>query len=128
MYTIQTNASGTRSMEISEENLQTIEKYALFQHLIDSNGIVDESVLDKLKLNIRSLITSEEGNNKELLDLCIDVIYHNNMKAFGLHQLILLYIQWEKEKNKDEEELKAEVSNEDEAVEENVPFRRYMPG
>ena len=35
MYTIQTNASGTRSMEISEENLQTIEKYALFQHLID---------------------------------------------------------------------------------------------
>ena len=65
MYTIQTNASGTRSMEISEENLQTIEKYALFQHLIDSNGIVDESVLDKLKLNIRSLITSEEGNNKE---------------------------------------------------------------
>ena len=94
MYTIQTNASGTRSMEISEENLQTIEKYALFQHLIDSNGIVDESVLDKLKLNIRSL-----------LDLCIDVIYHNNMKAFGLHQLILLYIQWEKEKNKDEEEI-----------------------
>ena len=98
MYTIQTNASGTRSMEISEENLQTIEKYALFQHLIDSNGIVDEPV-------IRSLITSEEGNNKELLDLCIDVIYHNNMKAFGLHQLILLYIQWEKEKNKDEEEI-----------------------
>ena len=93
MYTIQTNASGTRSMEISEENLQTIEKYALFQHLIDSNGIVDESVLEKLKLS------------KELLDLCIDVIYHNNMKAFGLHQLILLYIQWEKEKNKDEEEI-----------------------
>ena len=55
-------------MEISEENLQTIEKYALFQHLIDSNGIVDESVLDKLKLNIRSLITSEVGNNKELLE------------------------------------------------------------
>lgn len=98
MYTIQTNASGTRCMEISEENLQTIEKYALFQHLIDSNGIVDESVLEKLKLNIRSLITSEEGNNKELLDLCIDVIYHNNMKAFGLHQLILLYIRWEKKK------------------------------
>ena len=45
MYTIQTNASGTRSMEISEENLQTIEKYALFQHLIDSNGIVDLSLI-----------------------------------------------------------------------------------
>ena len=63
MYTIQTNASGTRSMEISEENLQTIEKYALFQHLIDSNGIVDESVLDKLKLNIRSL-------RKEIIKNC----------------------------------------------------------
>ena len=62
MYNIQTNASGTRSMEISEVNLQTIQKYSLFQHLIDSNGIVDESVLDKLKLNIRSLIASAEGS------------------------------------------------------------------
>ncbi len=97
MYTIQTNASGTRSMEISETDLQTIRKYSLFQHLIDSNGIVDESVLDKLKLNVRSLIASDEQNCKDLLDLCIDVIYHNNMKAFGLHQLILLYIGWENE-------------------------------
>ncbi len=104
MYTIQTNQSGTRSMEISEENLRTIEKYSLFQHLIDSNGIVDEDVLDKLKLNLRSLIVAEEGNSKDLLDLCIDVIYHNNMKAFGLHQLILLYIKWEKEKDEEEDE------------------------
>ena len=101
MYTIQTNASGTRSIEISEVNLQTIQKYSLFQHLIDSHGIVDESVLDKLKLNIRSLIASAEGNCKELLDLCIDVIYHNNMKAFGLHQLVLLYIGWESELKKE---------------------------
>ena len=105
MYTIQTNASGTRSMEISEENLQTIEKYALFQHLIDSNGIVDEPVLEKLKLNVRSILESSASTDNNLLDLCLDVIYHNNMKAFGLHQLILLYIQWEKEKNKDEEEI-----------------------
>ena len=98
MFTIQTNPSGTRSMNISEEHLRTIEKYALFQHLIDSNGIVDESVLDKLKLNLRSLIASAETNSKDLLDLCIDVIYHNNMKAFGLHQLILLYIEWERRK------------------------------
>lgn len=104
MYIIQTNASGTRSMEISEENLMTIDKYALFQHLIDSNGIVDESVLDKLKLNVRSLIASAEGNCKDLLDLCIDVIYHNNMKAFGLHQLILLYIKWNDEKQEKIEE------------------------
>ena len=74
MYTIQANPSGTRSMEISEENLVTIEKYSLFQHLIDSNGIVDEAVLEKLKLNIRSLIASQEEDSKDLLDLCIDVI------------------------------------------------------
>ena len=30
MYTIQANPSGTRSLEISEENLATIEKYGLF--------------------------------------------------------------------------------------------------
>ena len=47
MYTIQTNASGTRSMEISEENLQTIEKYALFQHLIDST---DSSTIPLLSI------------------------------------------------------------------------------
>ena len=98
MYTIQTNPSGTRSMEISETHLETIDKYALFQGLLDSNGIVDESVLDKLKLNVRSLIASMEENSKDLLDLCIDVIYHNNMKAFGLQQLILLYINWKRDK------------------------------
>ena len=43
MYTIQATPRGTRSLEISEENLATIEKYGLFRHLIDSNGIVDES-------------------------------------------------------------------------------------
>ncbi len=103
MYTIQTNASGTRSMEISEANLETIRKYSLFQHLIDSTGIIDEDVLEKLKLNIRSLIAAQESDSKDLLDLCIDVIYHNNMKALGLHQLILLYIKWIKEQEEKEE-------------------------
>ena len=104
MYTIQVNPSGTRSMEISEENLVTIEKYSLFQHLIDSNGIVDEAVLEKLKLNIRSLIASQEEDSKDLLDLCIDVIYHNNMKAFGLQQLIKLYLTWLSKQEAEEEE------------------------
>lgn len=103
-YTIQSNPTGTRSMEISEENLATIEKYGLFRHLIDSNGIVDETVLDKLKLNIRSLIASQVEDSKDLLDLCIDVIYHNNMKAFGLQQLIKLYLQWLNEPESEEEE------------------------
>ena len=107
MYTIQANPSGTRSIEVSNENLRTIEKYALFRHLIDSTGIIDEAVLDKLKLNIRSLIASQEEDSKDLLDLCIDVIYHNNMKAFGLQQLIKLYLTWlsspeaEEERNND---------------------------
>lgn len=92
MYTIQANLSATRSIKVSEANLNTIEKYALFRHLIDSNGIVDESVLEKLRLNIRSLIAAQEEDSKELLDLCIDVIYHNDMKAFGLQQLIKLYL------------------------------------
>ena len=104
MYTIQANPSGTRPMELSEENLRTIERYALFRHLIDSNGIVDEAVLDKLKLNIRSLIASQEEDSKDLLDLCIDVIYHNNMKAFGLQQLIKLYLVWFNSQEAEEEE------------------------
>ena len=81
----------------------------MFQHLIDSNGILAASVLDKLKLNMRSLIVSSEGNCKDLLDLCIDVIYHNNMKAFGLYQLIQLYIKWQREQ---EGSLSPELLNE----------------
>lgn len=91
---IQSNASGTRSIEVSDEHLLTIEKYQLFRDLIDSNGYVDEQVLDKLKLNIRALLEGDAGKDKTLLDLCLDVIYHPNMKAFGLQQLVLLYINW----------------------------------
>lgn len=110
MYTIQANPSGTRSLEVSENNLITIEKYGLFRHLIDSNGIVDESVLDKLKLNIRSLIASQVEDSKDLLDLCIDVIYHNNMKAFGLQQLIQLYLKWLSEQDATEDDTEDENS------------------
>lgn len=72
----------------------TIDRYALLRNLVDSNGIVDEDVLDKLKFNVRSMLESETGTDKDLLDLCLDVIYNANMKAFGLHQLVLLYIDW----------------------------------
>lgn len=96
---IQSNASGTRSIEISDAHLETIEKYQLLRDLIDSSGYVDEQVLDKLKLNIRSLLEGQTGLDKGLLDLCLDVIYHPNMKAFGLQQLVVLYINW---KNKQE--------------------------
>ena len=91
---IQANTSGTRSIEIENLHLQTIDKYQLFRDLIDSNGYVDEQVLDKLKLNVRALLEAQAGLDKDLLDLCLDVIYHPNMKAYGLQQLVLLYINW----------------------------------
>ncbi len=94
MHTIQLNEKGSRHLEISESDFFTIEKYALFTDLVDSNGYVDETVLNKLKLTVRSLIANSNENTKDLLDLCIDIIYHDNMKAFGLKQLILAYNQW----------------------------------
>lgn len=94
MYKIQTNESGTRHIEVSDSHLATIERYQLLRDLIDSNGFVDESVVDKLRLNIRSLLETGNGTDRELLSLCFDVVYHTNMKAFGLQQLIVLYINW----------------------------------
>ena len=96
---IQSNSSGTRSIEVTENHLQTIDHYQLFRDLIDSNGYVDEQVLDKLRLNIRSLLEGDAGKDKNLLDLCLDVIYHHNMKAFGLQQLVLLFINWKDQSN-----------------------------
>ncbi len=88
---------GSRTMAISEENLETIEKYALFSDLLDSNGIVDAGTLEKLQLNVRALLEHTNGA-PELVTLAHDVVFHENMKALGLHQLILLYLEWEKEK------------------------------
>lgn len=99
---IQANASGTRSIEVTEEHLQTIEEYSLLKNLIDSNGFIDEAVLDKLKLNVRSILGSQQAADKRLLDLCLDVIYNPNMKALGLHNLVLLYIEYTN--NKDTEQ------------------------
>ena len=97
MFNVQANPSGTRSIEVSEEHLQTIERYQLLRDLIDSNGIIDETVLEKLRLNIRSLLESQTETDKALLDLCLDVVYNSNMKAFGLHQLVLCYIEWKEQ-------------------------------
>ena len=110
MYTITTNKSGTRSIAVSDEHLCTIEKYQLLTGLLDSNGIVDEGVLDKLKLTVRSLIASQ-SECKDLLDLCVDVIYHDNMKALGLNALIDLHREW---KAKQVENAATETENEPE--------------
>ena len=76
MYKIQANPSGTRSIEVSDQHLETIDKYQLLRNLVDSNGIKD----------------------KDLLDLCLDVIYNQNMKALGLHNLVLLYVDWKEKR------------------------------
>ncbi|MBO4549677.1 MAG: hypothetical protein J5733_03010 [Bacteroidaceae bacterium] len=97
MYTILCNMKGSRQLSVEETHLNTIERYALFSDLLDSNGIVEESVLEKLRLNVRSLLASGEPDPR-LLDFCERILFHSDMKAFGLHQLIMLYIEWEKEK------------------------------
>lgn len=94
MYKIQANQSGTRSIEVSDLHLETIDKYQLLRNLVDSNGIIDEGVLEKLKLNVRALLEANNCQDKALLDLCLDVIYNSNMKALGLHNLVLLYVNW----------------------------------
>ena len=94
MAKIQANPSGTRSIEVSEQHLKTIDKYLLLSDLVDSHGYVDEQVLDKLKFNIRALLESDAGHDKDLLDLCLDVVYPPNMKAFGLQQLYRCYKEW----------------------------------
>ena len=103
MYTIQANSSGTRNLEVSEESLMTIERYGLFEHLIDSNGIVDETTLEKLRLNVRSLMSAGEGEYKDLLDLCINLLYHDNMKALGLSNLIDVYHEWKQSRSQSEQ-------------------------
>ncbi len=108
MAKIQANSSGTRSIEVSEQHLQTLEEYQLLRDLMDSHGYVDEEVLNKLKLNIRSLLESEAVRDKHLLDLCLDVIYNPNMKALGLQNLYQLYLEW-KNRNPEDPDIPTSV-------------------
>lgn len=95
MYTIQLNESGTRHLDLTEENLRTLHKYKLLDGLIDSTGYVTEEALNKLKLSVRSLIARSEDDREALLNVCIDVVYHDKMKAFGLRNLIEAYRAWQ---------------------------------
>lgn len=92
-HTITSNASGTRVMHVSDEHLATIAKYSLFRNLVDSNGIIDDAVLEKLRLNTRALIESTNAQDKSLLDFCFEVLYHPNMKPVALHNLMLLFTE-----------------------------------
>lgn len=37
------------------------------------------------------------------MDLCLDVIYNTNMKAIGLQNLVLLYVEWESKESTQQE-------------------------
>ena len=95
MYKIQANASGTRLIDVTEQHLETIERYSLLKGLVPSNGIVDETTIEQLKHNVKSVILSENSEDKrDLCDLCFNVLYNDNMKVFGLKELIMLYVGW----------------------------------
>lgn len=90
---INANASGTRTIEITETQLQIIDKYSLLDRIANSAGIIDEDSLNKLRLTVRSLIASQTMASKELLELCL-VLYHEDMKAIGLNNLVKCYKRW----------------------------------
>lgn len=90
---INANASGTRTIEVTEVQLQIIKRYSLFDRIANSAGIIDEDSLNKLRLTVRSLVASQTMASKELLELCV-VLYHEDMKALGLNNLIKCYNEW----------------------------------
>lgn len=90
---INANASGTRTIEVTDTQLQIIRKYSLLDRVANSMGIVNEESLDKLRLTVRSLIASQVMGSKDLLELCM-VLYHEDMKAFGLNNLLKCYNDW----------------------------------
>jgi hypothetical protein len=53
---------------------------------------------------VRSILESQQAADKRLLDLCLDVIYNPNMKALGLHNLVLLYIEYTKNKDNEQQQ------------------------
>ena len=94
MYTIQAHPSGTRTISVTDNHLETIQKYELLDGLVNSTGIIDEETLGKLRLTLRSILEMQDIVDKDLLALSLDVIYHNDMKALGLKGLIELYKYW----------------------------------
>jgi hypothetical protein len=91
---IKANAKGSRYIQVTEKHLETIKNYSLFHDLVGGDGFVDETTLEKLQNNVRALLEAGKNTDKDLLDLCLDVIYHKDMKPLGLRNLMLLYISY----------------------------------
>ena len=94
MVKIQLNPTGTHFMEVPTTHFEVIKKYALFQNLIDSTGYVTDEVLEKLKLNVRSLLTTSTPMPEDLYHFFTELLMHDKMKAYGLEQLMVAYHQW----------------------------------
>lgn len=109
-YTIQLNLTGTHTLDLTDRNLETLRRYGLLNHLVDSTGYINQDVVDKLRLNARALV-EQAGTDKDLLDLCFDVIYHDRMKAYGLRELIRLYTAWDAEHPEPAPEVANEVED-----------------
>ena len=90
------NAKGSRTIEVTDQHMETLRRYALLSNLVDSNGIIDEIVVEKLKFNCRAILESQTEVDRQLLDLCLDVVYHADMKAIGLQNLVAAFVEWEK--------------------------------
>lgn len=90
-------------MIITDDHLKTIQKYALFKDLVGSTGIVNEEVLNKLKLMVRSILENEP-QQRDLINFSHEVLYNDNMKAIGLNQLLHLYKNWIQTKEETEQE------------------------
>ncbi len=91
---IQLNEKATHFLEITEQHLQTLQQYALFQDLVDSTGYITEDTMLRLKLRTRSLVLTTVPVPQDLLDLYAEIICHDKMKAFGLKQLMEAYTAW----------------------------------
>lgn len=108
---INANASGTRTIDVTEEQLMIIRKFSLLDRVANSTGVIDEESLDKLRLTVRSLIASQAMPSKDLLDLCL-VLYHEDMKALGLRNLMKCYAEWMAQEAAKAVENEAEEGNE----------------
>lgn len=94
---IQLNEKASHFLEITEQNFQTLQQYALLQDLVDSTGYITEDTMLRLKLRTRSLVLTTVPVPQDLLDLYAEVICHDKMKAFGLKQLMEAYTEWTKQ-------------------------------
>ena len=94
---IQLNDKASHFLEITEQNLLTLQQYALLQDLVDSTGYITEDTMLRLKLRTRSLLLTTTPVLQDLLDLYAEVICHDKMKAFGLKKLMEVYASWNKQ-------------------------------